>query len=188
MTLFIAISVQHHWKIKTTDIKSAFLQGKQLTRDVYIQHPREAGVTSEHIWKLKHCLYGLSEAALQFCDSVKEVLITLGCCQCKLDPALFIYRHNSKLSGIITLHVDDFLRTGDYQFKKDIIQILTKKFIAGKSDKVSFNYVGFQIMEDNQGITISQSHYAQNIDEIIVTPERSTQKNDKLSQAEESTY
>ena len=154
MRLFIAISVQHHWKIKTTDIKSPFLQEKQLTRDVYIQAPKEAGVTSGHIWKFKHCLYGLSEAAQQFCESVKEVLIILGCYQCKLYPALFIYRYNNKLSGIIALHVDDFLHTGNYQFNKNILQPLTKKFIAGKLDEGSFNYVGFQIMQYNQGITI----------------------------------
>ena len=67
----------------------------------------------------------------KFYESVKEVLITLGCYQCKLDAALLIYRCNNKLSGIIALHVDDFLHTGDYQFKKDILQSLTKKFIAG---------------------------------------------------------
>ena len=138
--------------------------------------PKEAGVTSGHIWKLRHCLYRLLEAARQFYDSVKEVLITLGCCQCKLDLALFIYTHNNKLSGIIALHVDDFLHTGDCHFKKDIIQPLTKKFVAGKLDEGSFNYVGFQIMQDNQGIAISQPHYVQNTDEITVTPERSTQK------------
>ena len=60
--------------------------------------------------------------------------------------------------------------------------------MAGKLDEGSFNYVGFQIMQDNQGITISQSHYVKSMDEITVTPERSSQKNDKLSQAEESTY
>ena len=63
MRLFMAIFVQHHLKIKTADIKSAFLQGEQVTRDVYIQPLKEAGITSGHIWKLKHCLYGLAEAA-----------------------------------------------------------------------------------------------------------------------------
>ena len=60
--------------------------------------------------------------------------------------------------------------------------------MAGKLDEGSFNYVGFQIMQDNQGITISQSHYVKSMDEITVTPERSSQKNDKLSQAEEFAY
>ena len=57
--------------------------------------------------------------------------MTLGCYQCKLDPALFIYRYNNKSSAIIALHIDDFLHTCDFQFKKDILQPLTKKFIAG---------------------------------------------------------
>ena len=36
-------------------------------------------------------------------------------------------------------------------------------FVAGKLDEGSFNYVGFQIMQDNQGIVISQSHYVQTL-------------------------
>ena len=72
MRLFIAISLQHHSKIKTTDIKSTFLE---LTRDVYIQLPKEEGVTSGHIWKIKHCLYGPSEAARQFYESVNLMLL-----------------------------------------------------------------------------------------------------------------
>ena len=66
--------------------------GFPLTRDVYIQPPKEAGVRSRHIWKLKHCVYGLSEPVQQFYESIKEVLIILGCYQCKLDSAVFIYR------------------------------------------------------------------------------------------------
>ena len=115
-------------------------------------------------------------------------MTTIGCYQCKLDPALFIYRYNNQLSGIIALHVDDFLHAGDDHFHNDIFQPLTKKFIAGKLDEGSFSYVGFQLMQDNLGITISQSHYVKNIDEIIITSERSPQKNEKLSHAEESTY
>ena len=119
-------------------------------------------------------MHNQKEAAQQFYESVKEVLIKLGCYQCKLDLALFIYRYNNILSSIIAKHIDDFLHNGGYQFKKDILQPITKKFIAGKLDEGSFNYVGFQIMQDNQGITISQSHYVKDIDEITVTLKRST--------------
>ena len=78
LRIFISIVASEQWKIKTTDTKSAFLQSKPLTREVYIQPPKEAQLGRDMIWKLNHCLYGLNGAARQFYDSVREVLIQLG--------------------------------------------------------------------------------------------------------------
>ena len=36
MRIFLAIVSCRNWIVKTTDIRSAFLQGKELRRDVYI--------------------------------------------------------------------------------------------------------------------------------------------------------
>lgn len=49
LRFFIVISVQNQWKIKIADIKLAFLHGKQLTRNVNIQPPKEAVVTNGHM-------------------------------------------------------------------------------------------------------------------------------------------
>ena len=62
LRIFISIVASEQWKIKTTDIKFAFLQGKSLTQEVYIQPPREAQLGRDMIWKLNHCLYGLNDA------------------------------------------------------------------------------------------------------------------------------
>ena len=37
MRLFISVAALQKWTVKTTDIKSAFLQGKELDRDIYIK-------------------------------------------------------------------------------------------------------------------------------------------------------
>ena len=87
MRLFLSIAAIEEWTVKTTDIRSAFLQGKELDRDVYIRPPKESGAPKHVIWKLKHGLYGLKDGARQFYESVKEELINLGFIQCKLDPA-----------------------------------------------------------------------------------------------------
>ena len=55
---FLAISVNMHWNVKTTDIKFAFLQGKPLSRDVFVQPPKEVMVPKGRIW--------LNDAARQF--------------------------------------------------------------------------------------------------------------------------
>ena len=70
--MVLAVAAAKHWIIKSTDIKSAFLQGNVLQRDVYIKPPKEANVSDGCVWKLSRCLYGLNDAARQFYDSVVE--------------------------------------------------------------------------------------------------------------------
>lgn len=83
MRIFLTVSASKKWKVKTTDIKSAFLQGKELNRDVFIKPPKESDTEMGFIWKLKHGLYGLKGGARQFYMSVKDELDKLGCKQSK---------------------------------------------------------------------------------------------------------
>ena len=113
MRTVLAIAASMKWVIKTPDIKSAFLQDKELDREVYLRPPVESHTPSNIIWKLKHGLYGLKGGARQFVISVKEKLLKLGFKQWILDPAIFYVRKDEKLRGIICCHVDVFLHSGD---------------------------------------------------------------------------
>ena len=59
MRTALAIVASMKWVMKITDIKSAFLQGKELDSKVYLKPPVESHIPSNIIWKLKHRLYGL---------------------------------------------------------------------------------------------------------------------------------
>ena len=54
--IMLSIVASKQWKIHSINIKSAFLQGKPLTRNVFLKPPREAD--TEAIWKLKQAVYG----------------------------------------------------------------------------------------------------------------------------------
>ena len=54
MRIFLAIVACKNWTVKTTDIRSAFLQGKELRRDVHIKSPKESKTNKDVVWKLKH--------------------------------------------------------------------------------------------------------------------------------------
>ena len=43
--------------------KTAFLQGGEIEREVYITPPKEAGVDPGSVWKLKKTIYGLQDAS-----------------------------------------------------------------------------------------------------------------------------
>ena len=181
---FLAVAASKKWKVSTTDIKSAFLQGKQLERDVYLKPPPEANVCDGKIWKLKHCLYGLNDAARQFYNSVKEELIKLGCVQSKLDPALFFLRHNGKLTGMIGCHIDDFLHAGEIHFDRTVMDKLRNRFLAGKMEDTQFTYVGFGIKQTDESIILDQSEYMKELE--YVNQNRASQKHGELNQTEQS--
>ena len=66
MRMILSVAASKGWKVKTTDIKSAFLQERTIERNVYISPPREACVSATHIWKLRKCLCGLNDTAGHF--------------------------------------------------------------------------------------------------------------------------
>ncbi|MCP3661064.1 MAG: hypothetical protein GY696_00990 [Gammaproteobacteria bacterium] len=60
----LAIAAAKGWPIETVDIKSAFLQGSDLTRQVYVKPPKEVN-QPDKLWLLIKCLYGLRDASCQ---------------------------------------------------------------------------------------------------------------------------
>ncbi len=94
------------WTPHTIDIKAAYLQGQQISRDVCLQPPPE--FFCGKVWKLKKTVYGLNDAARAWYETVKKELVRLGMRQSKYEPAMFVFTKNSVLEGIVCLHVDDF--------------------------------------------------------------------------------
>jgi len=187
MKVFLGIASSKEWVVKTTDIKSAFLQGKTLDRDIYLKPPKESRTSENVIWKLKHCLYGLKDGARQFYLSVKEELLKLGFKQCDLDPAVFSVRKDGTLRGILCCHVDDFLHAGDEHFEK-LMEKLRRRFSAGKIAQKCFDYVGFSVIQDESGITLDHSKFMEKIQVQLVDPCRATDKADALDSREQTLY
>ena len=59
--LIFALLISNGWHCSSIDIKSAFLQGKEIEREVFVYPPIEA--KSQNVWKLKKCVYGLADAS-----------------------------------------------------------------------------------------------------------------------------
>ena len=78
------------WKINSLDIKTAFLQGKEIDREIYLKPPKEAGVKG-YVWKLKRCVYGLCDASRWWYKRVHDELVSFGCTVSKHDPAVFMF-------------------------------------------------------------------------------------------------
>ena len=187
---FLSISSAKHWSIESTDVKSAFLQGEPLDREVFIEPPPEAKEDGV-IWRLNKCMYGLRDASRKWYEKVKHELLTAGCIQCKLDPAVFTCTSHGELRGIIALHVDDFLHIGEDVFKEKVIGYIRRTFMAGETHSGDFSFLGLDITQDSSfatSLNISQHTYINELKPVHIPSPRSKEKNDSLSRPEQKQY
>ena len=183
MRILLAMAALNNWTIQTTDIKSAFLQGSKLEREVYVKPPRESGMKGK-LWKLEKCLYGLKDASRQWYNKVEKKLKDLGFTKCKYDQGLFYKIHDGKLIGMIGLHVDDFLTAGGRFFENTIMPELLEAFTVGKSESEQFMYTGFKLTQTKEGIKLDQSDFVANIETPVVNAERLKHKDSEMTQEE----
>ena len=87
------------WELNSIDIKTAFLQGEKIQREVFVRPPKEANVPGK-IWKLNKCVYGLADASLMWYEKVKTTLIKCGAKVSRVDPAVFYWHGSNGLYGI----------------------------------------------------------------------------------------
>ncbi|MCP3661326.1 MAG: hypothetical protein GY696_02345, partial [Gammaproteobacteria bacterium] len=158
----LTIASAKGWPIETVDVKSAFLQGTRLERDVFVKPPREANALGK-LWLLYKCLYGLRDASRQWYTRVENVLTKLGFEKCTYDSGLFYLFKDGRLEALVGLHVDDFLNAGGVYFHTVILPEILNTFLVGKSECGTFMSTGFQLNQDKNGVTLDQSEYVEGI-------------------------
>ena len=145
------------------DIKTAFLQGKELDWLVYLEPPKEANVPPGYIWKLSKCVFSLSDASRFWYLTLKEELLKSGAVVSKYDQAIFTWYFRDKLHGIIVTHVDDFCFAGLEIFQAKVIERFHHLFKI-KSEEISeFQYIGLSIKESKDNIKIGQNEYVKKL-------------------------
>ena len=184
LRVVLAIAASQSWSCHSIDVKAAFLQGSPLEREVFLRPPSEANAGS-HVWKMKTCVYGLNDASRYWYLRVRRELLALGMVASKLDAALFYWRAEDGLEGIITCHVDDFLWCGSSRFEKKVIEKLRQVFLLGSEESEIFRYLGLHIhQQSDRVIKVHQMPQAEELQEPKLSPERRMQQDSELSPAE----
>ena len=70
--MYFALAANEGFRLRSIDVRAAFLQAKGLDREVYMEPPKYVRKEGK-IWKLKKPLYGLNDANCKFCLKVREV-------------------------------------------------------------------------------------------------------------------
>ena len=185
--MFLLIAAYHDWNLESTDIKNAFLQGNQITREVFVEPPAEVKLKG-YIWHLKKCIYGLQDASRQWYFSVVKFLISLGCTQLKLDLAVFVYYNDGALAGVIIVHVDDFLHIGNAVFYTNVIYKLRSFFKISKTSKYVMSYIGLEIAKEHNHIVLTQKKYMDRISACTMSIDRRLLKESALEPLEHEQF
>ena len=163
--LFFLIAVSKQWAVNTCDVRSAFLQGSPLERDVYVRPPKERKIQGI-LWKMKKRAYGFCDASRGFYLELSKTLVELGCRQCTLDPSLYFWKdEKGDLGGAALTHVDDVLHgTGTEEFNEKVMKPLKRKFVFGSEESDEFRYVGLHVKQNKGAIVVNQNHYLETIE------------------------
>ena len=184
--IFLAISGMFHWKTHSVDIKSAFLQSEDLDREVFVRPPaniKKQGV----IWRLLKPLYGLVDSSRNWYFSLKKKLEEIGFLMCSFDKALFYWKNQNKLQGIVLIHVDDLLYGGSGMFLKTVKTIFDF-FKISKSEMGSCRYIGLDITNDEEGILLNQHAYSELVQAVEISTERRKSPESNLTEEEITEY
>ena len=142
------------WLINSIDVETAFLQGKELERNVLVRPPKEA--ETNKIWHLNNCLYDLADVSCYLHLKVREELCKLGERPSNLDREIFYPCKFSEAIGVIILFVDNLIWAGKSTFT-NIIDKFRKTFQIGTEFSKTFTYVGINIRQNKDlSITINQ--------------------------------
>ena len=136
LKLFFSIAANEGFSLRSVDIRAAFLQAKDLEREIFLLPPRD--VKKEGLlWKLKKPLYGLNDASRKFWLRVKAVFEKIGLRKLVGDEALY-YKHNENgdLVGMISTHVDDFSLAGSEDFLISVTEEIRKTLDISKVEEI----------------------------------------------------
>ena len=183
--LFTAVAANEGFVIVSVDIRAAFLQSKELNRDVFVVPPKdiaEEGV----LWKLKKSLYGLNDASRRFWLRVKAVFEKESLKTVPGDEAFYFKNEKGDLEGMIITHVDDFQIAGSEGFIENILNKLKETLTVSKVEKGHYRFTGIDVKKVESGIELSMEDYANSIEEIKEI--RKEKKEEPLTKTELKVY
>jgi hypothetical protein len=163
MRLMLALAVAEGWEMHHMDVKTAFLNG-DLQEEVYVQQVLGFEVTGqEHkVLKLHKALYGLHQAPRAWNQKLYEKLVALGFVKCPSEHAIYC-RGSGADRLVVGVYVDDLVITGanNNNIKKFKVQ-MASVFKMSDLGLLTY-YLGIEVKQEQEGITLSQGSYARKI-------------------------
>ena len=161
--VLIALAASYKFLIHQMDVKTAFLNG-ELDEEIYMQQPDGFVATGQEnmVCRLKKSLYGLKQAPKQWHEKFDKTLTSAGFVVNEGDKYVY-YKYGGGKGVILCLYVDDILIFGtDMDVINDVKSFLSQNFDMkdlGEADVI----LNIKLQMNENGITLSQSHYVEKI-------------------------
>ena len=191
-SLVLQVSASRGWHFTIADVEGAFLQGDKLVRpegQLYVEPPPGGapGIPDGALLKVEKAVYGLCDAPRQWHGKVQRTMLELGLKMSALDPCLYYHHKNGQLHGLLTIHVDDLITTGDAVFEEEILSRLKQKFPFKHWKQDEGEFLGRYVKRQPDGsIIVSQEEYCQKLKTIEVSRERRRERDRPLTDRERS--
>ena len=79
------------------------------------------------------------------------------------DPAVFYWRKDGDLAGVLALHVDDFMYAGSAKFLEEVMTKVKSEFLIKIEEKSAFTYLGLEIRQKAYYIEMDQKKYIEKL-------------------------
>ena len=153
---------REEWVLLTADVQAAFLNGEfqDYDRVLYGWQPKNGpalrGVQPGNLLLILKGVFGLNDAPSKWWANVSKELVQIGFRKQRMCLGLFmLHSPEGVLSGVICLHVDDMLGSGDELFESKLKE-LDKLVGFGSMKRQKFDHCGRQYEKHVNGeITIS---------------------------------
>eukprot|EP00253_Pinus_taeda_P035057 PITA_35057 len=157
--LVLSLAASLKWEVHQMDVKSAFLHG-DLHEEIYMEQPIGFIHTdSSLVCRLKKSLYGLKQAPRAWYAKMDSFLLESGFSRCYSDNTVYTKKVGNSLI-ILVLYVDDLILTGsDPHLINHVKSSLKKKFEMTDLGHLHY-FLGLQVLQSKEGISLSQSKYA----------------------------
>ncbi|CAN6200243.1 unnamed protein product [Urochloa humidicola] len=164
--LLLAMAGHNGWAVHHMDVKSAFLNGV-LREEVYVSQPPGFAVAGEEnkVLRLHKALYGLRQAPRAWNARLDGTLKSLGFKQSPHEAGIYA-RGGDSARTLVGVYVDDLIITGAsdkevQRFKAE----MKAQFKMSDLGLLSF-YLGIEVQQNADGITVSQGSYAKKVLEV----------------------
>eukprot|EP00253_Pinus_taeda_P034007 PITA_34007 len=157
--LVLSLATSFKWEVHQMDVKSTFLHG-DLHEEIYMeQPPRFIQTESSLVCRLKKSLYGLKQAPRAWYAKMDRFLLDTGFSRCHSNNIVYTKKVGKYLI-ILVLYVDDLILNGsDPNLINHVKSSLKKKFEMTDLRHLHY-FLGLQVLQTKEGISLSQSKYA----------------------------
>ena len=189
--ILLTVAASQGKDVRMNDVQRAFLQTEELTREVFVRPPVEAGLPAGKVWALKRACYGLIDASRAYFLKHANDLKALGFQPLKFDPATFVrkMKDSDDLEVAYAAHVDDCITIGEPRVLDEVHREMEKRLKYGEVQKLPGRHLGINIRRDENGdFLLDQDHYIRELEIPNMDSLRGVNKADILSPGWQTTF